>query len=167
MTTTDTNVTIERAAPGVLHRDCYACGASHSCGLHLRFVCDSAGVATAEWQPTAEFLSYADRVHGGVIATLLDSSMVHALFAQGVTGVTAELTIRYLHSVNPSDPAHVAGWVESKRHGIYLCRAEVHQSGTLAVRASAKFVAMPVPPVGCGSCDCGEPIRSGGGCAMD
>lgn len=88
-------------------------------------------------------MSYEDRVHGGVIACLLDSSMVHALFARHVTGVTAEITIRYLHSVNLMDPAQVRGWVESERHGVSFCRAEVHQNGMLAVSASAKFLALP------------------------
>ena len=156
MTTTDTNAIIERAAPGVFHRDCFACGASNHFGLHLRFVCDSTGVALAHWQPTAEFRSYADRVHGGVIATLLDSSMVHALFARGVAGVTAELTIRYLQSVNVEDMVHVSGRVDSNRHGVYLCRAELHQGGVLAVRASAKFLSMPDLRTGSEACDCRE-----------
>jgi len=146
MTTMDTNATTERAGPCVLHRDCFACGGLNAHGLKLHFEVDANGVAAAVWQPSAEFLSYADRVHGGIIATLLDSSMVHALFAQGVAGVTAELTIRYLLGVNIDDPIHVSGWVESTRLGIYLCRAEVRQVGNLVVRASAKFVAMPDSP---------------------
>jgi acyl-coenzyme A thioesterase PaaI-like protein len=144
----DTPATTETPTLQDAHRACFACGASNRGGLHLCFECDASGVAAAEWQPTAAFLSYADRVHGGVIATLLDSSMVHALFAQGVTGVTAELTIRYLQRVHVGEPIHVTGWVEFKRHAIYLCRAEVHQGGVLAVRASAKFVAMPDPLAG-------------------
>lgn len=145
MTTMDTHAIIETATSSVLHCDCFACGAGNQCGLHLHFECDSAGVASAAWQPSSAFLSYSDRVHGGVIATLLDSSMVHALFAKGVTAVTAELTIRYLQRVNMEDLVHVTGRVETKRHGVYLCRADVHQGGILAVRASAKFVAMPDP----------------------
>lgn len=78
-----------------------------------------------------------------MIATLLDSAIVHALFARGVAGVTAELTIRFLHSVNVTDPVHVTGWAGLRRHGVYLCSAEVHQAGSLAVRATAKFMAMP------------------------
>ena len=147
MTTMDTNATIDSSTLKDSHRDCFACGGFNVHGLKLHFEVDDNGVAAADWQPSAAFLSYADRIHGGVIATLLDSSMVHALFAMSVTAVTAELTIRYLESVNVMGMVHVSGWVESKRHGIYLCRAEVHQGGVLAVRASAKFVAMPdLPP---------------------
>lgn len=146
MITMDTNATTETATLSDLHHACFACGGFNAHGLKLHFEVDANGVAAADWHPSAAFLSYADRVHGGVIATLLDSSMVHALFAQGVTGVTAELTIRYLQRVHIGDPIHVTGWFDVKRHAIYLCRAEVHQGGVLAVRASAKFVAMPDPP---------------------
>lgn len=125
-----------------LHRDCFACGVCNHSGLNLHFDVGADGVATAVWLPSPAFRSYPDRVHGGVIATLLDSAIVHALFARGVAAVTAELTIRYLQSVNITDPVHVTGWVESNKHGVYLCSAEVHQAGLLAVRASAKFMAM-------------------------
>jgi acyl-coenzyme A thioesterase PaaI-like protein len=146
MTTMDTNATTDSSTLKDSHRDCFACGGCNVHGLKLHFEVDENGVAAADWQPSGEFLSYADRVHGGIIATLLDSSMVHALFAQGVAGVTADLTIRYLQGVNIDDPIHVSGWVESTRLGIHLCRAEVRQVGNLVVRASAKFVAMPDPP---------------------
>lgn len=126
-----------------LHSECFACGICNHAGLNLHFDVAPTGIATAIWKPSPAFRSYPDRVHGGVIATLVDSSIVHALFAKGVTGVTAELTLRYLHSVNLVSPVDVSGWVESHRHGIYLCHAEVRQEGILAVRASAKFMAMP------------------------
>jgi len=48
--------------------------------------------------------------------------------------------------VNIDDPIDVSGWVVSKRYGVYVCRAELHQGAVLAVRASAKFVAMPYSP---------------------
>ena len=132
-----------------LHRDCFACGVCNHSGLNLHFDVGGDGVATAVWQPSPAFRSYKDRVHGGVIATLLDSAIVHSLFARGVAGVTAELTIRYLQSVNVIDPVQVSGWIESIRHGVYLCSAEVHQAGLPVVRASAKFMDMPesTPPV--------------------
>ncbi len=125
-----------------LHCGCFACGAGCDSGLQLKFEIGADGVAVAVWQPSASFRSYPDRVHGGVIAALLDSSIVHALFAQDVAGVTAELNIRYLRSVNLVDAVRVSGWVESERHGLYLCRADLHQGDVLAVRASAKFMKM-------------------------
>jgi acyl-coenzyme A thioesterase PaaI-like protein len=138
--TMDTNVTTEMATMEDSHRDCFACGVCNTAGLSLHFEIGSDGVATAVWQPTTAFQSYPDRVHGGVIATLLDSAMVHALFAQGIAGVTAELTIRYLQSVGLKEPLHVTGFIAAVRHGVYLCRADVLQNGIKVVRASAKFM---------------------------
>lgn len=146
MNTMNTNAaTIEKASCELeeLHSDCFACGVCNHSGLNLHFNVDASGVASALWQPSSAFRSYPDRVHGGVIATLLDSAIVHALFARGVAGVTAELTIRYLQSVNITDPVQVSGWVDSVRHGVFLCCAEVHQGEVLTVRASAKFMPMP------------------------
>jgi acyl-coenzyme A thioesterase PaaI-like protein len=143
--------TVLGGAPGRLkdfHTGCFACGIGNHSGLNLHFDVGADGVAAASWQPSAEFRSYPDRVHGGVIATLLDSAIVHTLFARGVAGVTAEISIRYLRSIEVRCPVHVRGWVESQRLGIYLCGAEARQSGTIAVRATAKFMALPVPSSG-------------------
>jgi acyl-coenzyme A thioesterase PaaI-like protein len=139
---TAAEVTVVPRLSHELHCGCFACGASNPVGLQLQFEVTADGVATATWQPTAAFRSYADRVHGGLLAVLLDSAMVHALFATGVTGVTAELTIRYLHSVDVTAPVEIWGWVKPSRHGVIPCAAELHQAGTLAVRATAKFMAM-------------------------
>jgi len=129
------------------HRECFACGIGQGAGLRLHFQVGADGVAYANWRPEAMYCSYPDRVHGGVLATLLDSAMVHALFARGVAGVTAELRIRYLHPVGLEGEIEARGWVEAECHGIFLCRAEIRQAGRLAVRTSAKFAAMtPSPP---------------------
>lgn len=143
ITAMDTNATIDPPVPADSHQACFACGASNNSGLNLHFEIDSDGVASAIWQPSPAFQSYPDRLHGGIIATLLDSAILHALFAKMVVGVTAELTIRYLKLVGLHAPVQVTGRVVSKRHGVYLCHAEVHQNGECAVRASAKFMAMP------------------------
>jgi acyl-coenzyme A thioesterase PaaI-like protein len=114
--------------------------------LRLHFEPGPDGGVHARWLPQGAFRSYPDRLHGGVAATLLDSAMVHALFERGVAGVTAELTIRYRHPVTLGDEVEVRGWVEGERHGIFLCRADLRQLRRLAVRATAKFVAMdPIP----------------------
>jgi acyl-coenzyme A thioesterase PaaI-like protein len=123
-----------------LHSECFACGVANSIGLNLHFDVDADGVALAVWQPSPAFRGYPGRVHGGVVATMLDSSIVHTLFARGIAGVTAEMNLRFLHPVNLHDPVTVRGWVESSRHGLYLCSAEAEQMSLIVVRASAKFL---------------------------
>lgn len=142
-TTMTMNAITEQPPLHDLHRSCFACGMANPDGLNLTFSMNPEGVAISIWQPSHLFQSYSDRVHGGVIATLLDSAMVHGLFAHGVAGVTAELTIRYLRPVLVNAPIHIAGWVESQQRNLSLCRAEIRQSDMLMVKATAKFLALP------------------------
>jgi len=123
-----------------LHDACFACGVANSIGLNLHFDVGNDGVASAVWRPSPAFRGYPGRVHGGVMATMLDSSIVHTLFARGIAGVTAEMNLRFLHPVNLRDPVTVRGWVESSRHGLYLCSAEARQNALIVVKASAKFM---------------------------
>lgn len=142
-TTTDTkgNLTPPRL-------DRFACAADGACGMRLRFQIETDGCASADWQPSPEFCSYPDRLHGGAIATLLDSAMLHALFAKGIGGVTAEITIRYRERIDPTRVVYVNGRVDSHRRGIYQCSAELRQADISAVRATAKFMAMKPPVTG-------------------
>ena len=122
------------------HESCFACGLGNRLGLHLHFETGPDGVARAEWMPSTAFCSYPDRIHGGVLATLMDSALVHALFARGETCATAEMTIRYLSPANPIEPIAIVGSVENERHGIFFCNAAATQGGHPVARARAKFM---------------------------
>ena len=124
------------------HAHCFACGAANPHGLRLQFDADTDGSVWAQWMPGDGFRSYPDRVHGGVLATMLDSAMVHALFARGIAGVTAEMTIRYPSRANGIEPLLITAGVDSERHGVYFCHAEIRQAGIPVARATAKFMAM-------------------------
>lgn len=127
-------------ALGGLHDECFACGVANSDGLSLHFEVGGDGVARAGWQPEAAYGGYPGRLHGGVIATLLDSAMVHALASLGVAGVTVELTIRYRGAVGLTTPIEARGHVDGERRGVYFCHAEIVQGGREVVRARAKFM---------------------------
>ncbi len=136
-----------RPAPAVdeFHHNCFACGIGNDRGLGLRFDAEPDGSVTASWEPSGDFQSYAGRLHGGIIATLLDGAMVHALLARGIHGVTAEMHIRYHFPVVLGEPILIRGRVSSRRHGLHFCEAEVLQQSVPAVRAMAKFMALKSP----------------------
>lgn len=125
-----------------LHTHCFACAPGNPHGLGLHFCTDEKGMTHATWTPTPEFQSYNGRVHGGILATLIDASMVHALFALGVAGVTAEMNLRYHTPVLLNAPVEVATWVEAHKLGLYRLRAEIRQAGCKVVTANAKFMAI-------------------------
>ena len=132
-----------RALREELHAHCFACAPSKENGLGLDFCVDADGVTHATWQPSPLFQSYNGRIHGGILATLMDASMVHTLFARGIAGVTAEMTVRYHAPVLLiSTVVEVTTHLESQMHGLFCLYAEVHQKGTLCAKAHAKFMAM-------------------------
>jgi len=126
-----------------LHSDCFACAPCNEHGLGLVFCLDAEGVTHATWQPSPIFQSYDGRIHGGILATVIDASMVHTLFARGIVGVTVEMTVRYHIPVIIGKPVEVTTRLEAKKHGVYSLRSEVRQDGELAAKAHAKFMEMP------------------------
>jgi uncharacterized protein (TIGR00369 family) len=128
------------------HEGCCVCGASDSLGLGLVFLTqdDRSVVATLPCDPWLR--SYRGFLHGGVISTVLDAAMTHALFASGVVGVTAELTVRFLAPVKLGRAATVrASVVCSRSHGLHLLQALLEQDGAPRARATARFLARPPP----------------------
>lgn len=131
-----------RALRERLHTHCFACAPENEAGLGLVFHTGADSVTRAVWQPAEAFQSYGGRVHGGILATLIDASMVHALFARGVAGVTAEMHVRYRSPAALNAPIEIATRLESVKHGLYFLAAEIRQAGRIAAQARAKFMAL-------------------------
>jgi len=53
-------------------------------------------------------------VHGGVVAAVLDEAMSKAVLFSGIEALTAELRVRYRHTVRPGMVLHVRGWIVSR-----------------------------------------------------
>lgn len=123
------------------HALCYACGRDVTGGLGLRFQVEIDGSVTTDWSCPPSSRSYAGILHGGLIATLLDSAMVHALFARGVVARTAELRIRYHHPVGTDAPVQVTARLTARCGPLYCLEAAVSQNGVDCATAQAKFMA--------------------------
>lgn len=73
---------------------CFVCGEKNPAGLHLGFVFH-AGMVSAEFTLPKIYQGYKDIVHGGLISTILDETMIKAALMQGMTAITAEMTVRF------------------------------------------------------------------------
>jgi acyl-coenzyme A thioesterase PaaI-like protein len=87
------------------HPECLVCGSDRADGLALRFERQADGSVVAEFDCSAVFQGYPDRLHGGIVAMLLDAGMTHCLFARNIAGLTAKLNIRYHRAVILGVPA--------------------------------------------------------------
>jgi len=126
------------------HHRCLLCGAAHPGGLRLAFAVQPDGAVEATVPGRAFLEGYPGMLHGGAIAALLDAAMTNALFARGLVGLTAELTVRFLAPVRLDRPALVRAALTGTRVRPPFClRAELEQDGQRVARASGKFLAKP------------------------
>jgi uncharacterized protein (TIGR00369 family) len=102
------------------------------------------GTARLELDATARHLNEAGTVHGGVLATLVDTAMgaaVRSLTGDGDTPATSQLTVTYLRPGKPGR-LQVTGRVSKQGDHLTVCEGEVEQDGRTLVHAVATFAVL-------------------------
>lgn len=123
------------------HPACFACRPAAQGGLGLSFSVRSDDSVVADWTCPTGGESYAGIAHGGLLATALDSAMVHALFAHDVVARTAELNVRFHKSVRSGEPTTVTAHLRDAHPPLFQLEAEIRQADALCVKARGKFMA--------------------------
>ena len=94
----------------------------------LRLVAVSEGVVTFQLEPHESQYNLIGCVHGGVVATLLDSAMgcaVHSRLGIGETYATVEINVSYVRAVTPEvGPLRSVGRVVTMGSRIATARAD-------------------------------------------
>ncbi|MGY1620429.1 PaaI family thioesterase [Geodermatophilus sp. SYSU D00691] len=99
------------------------------------------GRATVRFEATDEHLNPAGTVHGGVLATLVDTAMglaVRTATGDGDVPATSQLTVTYLRPGKPG-PLTVTAQVRTRGEHLTVCDADVEQEGREIVHAVATF----------------------------
>ncbi len=120
------------------HPACIGCRPRREGGLGLEFAYENGGGVSARFDSDPHYQGYPDRLHGGIIATLLDAAMTHCLFSRGLQAYTVKMELRFRQAVKIGIPATVHAEVIHSRPPWYRVHAEVSQHGE--VRASAEAV---------------------------
>jgi len=99
------------------------------------------GTARVRFEAREEHLNPAGTLHGGVLATLVDTAMGTAI--RSATGdddvpATSQLTVTYLRPGKPG-PLEVTAQVRTKGEHLTVCDADVEQGGRAIVHAVATF----------------------------
>ncbi|WP_138734956.1 PaaI family thioesterase [Modestobacter excelsi] len=111
-------------------------------GVHSRTADD--GTAHLELDATESHLNEAGTVHGGVLATLVDTAMgqaVRSLTGEDDVPATSQLTVTYLRAGKPGHLA-VVGRVSKQGEHLTVCEADVEQEGRTLVHAVATFAVL-------------------------
>jgi acyl-coenzyme A thioesterase PaaI-like protein len=125
------------------HCNCVVCSPDHDRGMKVHFEFVAEGSVEAAFDCDSMFEGYPRKLHGGVISSLMDGAMAHAMFAKGIAAVTAEMTVRFRHPVATNTPAIVQARVERSRPPLFYVAAELIQEGHVKVTAKGKFVGEP------------------------
>ena len=86
---------------------CFACGRDNPIGMRLKIELGE-GTARTEWVGGEDYVGRSDKLHGGIIATLLDEVMAGALELRLPWAVTAEMTVRYRSPQTPVSASSIS-----------------------------------------------------------
>lgn len=137
--------TIRRAA----HPNCVVCSPANRSGLQLRFEVLEDGSVETTFDCDERFEGYSGLLHGGAISSLLDGAMANCLFAQGRTGLTGELKVRFRKPVAVDRPSRVRAWIDYASAPYFILKAELCQDGRLKAKAVGKFIEQAASQLEC------------------
>ncbi len=121
---------------------CFACGQENEVGLKLKLRFDD-DTKTAYGEFTAHELleGVPNIIHSGVVATILDETMVTVNKYLEVMAITSELTIRYLQPAFIGENLYIRGWFVKKSKRVIENRAEIeNEMGKIVARAKGKYI---------------------------
>lgn len=118
---------------------CFACGLENPIGLKLQFTIEGDSVF-ATFTPTKEHQGFVNVLHGGIISTLLDEAMAHAIIAQGHRAVTAKLELSFRKPTAIGQPVLINGRIISKKSKLIKATAQINQNGQITAEAYADFL---------------------------
>lgn len=117
---------------------CFACGKDNPDGLHLEFEAVGDDVRTSVAFPR-KFQGYSDVIHGGLVSTVLDETMVTLLNRRGYLALTAELSVRFREPVRIGERIDVTASLVEKRGRVFRLRATAMRTdGTEVASAEAR-----------------------------
>ncbi|KMY67149.1 hypothetical protein AAU61_14620 [Desulfocarbo indianensis] len=125
---------------------CFACGKNNPHGLQMRVVYEEADKsASCRLSLARRFQGWSGIAHGGVVATLMDEIMAHAVIRHVGQALTTDMQSRYRAPVPLDQELAVRGWVAEINRRLATTQAEVRlaEGGKLLAEAQARFLLRP------------------------
>ena len=108
---------------GFADHHCFACGTTNPSGMGLRIELGDQRAGTT-WVPGPDDVGWSDRVHGGLIATVLDEVMAWASGSEDAWAVTSSFSVRFHSPASPGETLLAEAWVASRRRRIYEIKSK-------------------------------------------
>jgi acyl-coenzyme A thioesterase PaaI-like protein len=133
-----------------ISRMCFLCGVDNKLGLHGRFFMLENGDLVGVFTPRQEHQGYPGRLHGGIIAALLDETIGRAVnTAQEDTwGVTVKFSMRLRQPVPLDREVKVVGRITRDSARVYEGTGELLlDDGTVAAEGEGTYVKLAVDEI--------------------
>jgi acyl-coenzyme A thioesterase PaaI-like protein len=134
------------AAEG-LSNGCFACGQENAIGLKLVFERHPHGEVFATWIPAETHEGWPGVAHGGLLSTVLDEAMSHAVIAAGLRAMTAELRVRFRSPAPSGRPLSLRGWIVQRAKRLVGAEASISDAGGVEyAHGWGRFLCASPPP---------------------
>jgi len=120
---------------------CFACGTLNPIGLRME-VSFRDNKAFSRLALKREFQGWSNIVHGGVMATILDEIMAHAVMHYIGKAVTTSLQITYRAPLHVGEEFEAIGYVAEEKSRAAVAKAEIRIPGNnkLIAEGESKFI---------------------------
>ncbi len=113
---------------------CFVCGEENPQGLRVKFEVDrTAREIGARHVFSKTYEGYAGRIHGGMLALLLDEAMVKLAYELSMPAVTGEITVRFPAPLFTGERIRVHGSITREDRRIVLAEARAEKKGGVVV----------------------------------
>jgi acyl-coenzyme A thioesterase PaaI-like protein len=118
---------------------CFVCGRDNPRGLKIqvKYFPDEMAAETRLALPR-EYQGWADVIHGGILSTLLDEMMAHAVWRFAGPGVTLSMEVRFRHPLKPEEAIRVRGVLAAGNSNRRAASAQITRESDNRLIASAK-----------------------------
>ena len=105
---------------------CFACGARNPIGIHMQvnYVEDTLAAESRLALPK-EFQGWQEVIHGGILATLLDEIMMHAVWHFAGAGVTLGIDVQFRQPLAPAEMVLVRGKITETKGRRLKAKGEI------------------------------------------
>jgi len=125
-----------------LHRNCFACGSNDGIGLGLKFYKNEDGAVFGNFFADPKYEGYSGIIHGGIIATLLDSAMTHCLLMKDIPALTGRLSIKYSTPIRTGTVVKLEAKIVDQFHEMFILQGKAWVDGKKVASAEAKYRSM-------------------------
>jgi uncharacterized protein (TIGR00369 family) len=111
-------------------------------GLGLKFYRHEDGSVFGSFFADPKYEGYPGIIHGGIIATLLDSAMTHCLLMKDIPVLTGRLSIKYSTPIQTGTVVRLEARVVDQFRKMFVLEGKVLVDGKRMASAKAKYRSM-------------------------